>query len=283
MGLMTRTEVIAELVVGAILVVSTLGASGQGSLKVTEGTHQRTRAVPASTAPLTPEQMPPEPPKVTCDGDKLTIVAQNSTLASVLDAVRACTGAEIVVSEDAAGERLFAESGPGSVRAVLTDLLSSTEFNYVIQASPVDQQTVQTVLLSPREHDSSTELASNGNASTNWREWLETQQNGSSQGLDAALRPPVKPASGPATSSAVEYAQANPASATSYATQFAAGEIALPTARFSNPQSQGKSTQQLISDMLRLFDERKQMLQQQATLTVEEPAYVVISHDRVQD
>jgi hypothetical protein len=293
MGLMTRSEVIAELVAGAILAVSALSACGQESARVTEGTLPRIRAVPASSAPRTPEQMPPEPPKVTCNGGRLTISAQNSTLGSVLDAVHACTGAEIVVPAGAAAERLFAELGPGPVRTVLTDLLSSTDFNYAIQASPSDQQTVQTVLLSRRASDSQTELASNGNVPPNWREWLESQQyrsqpvssakDESGDRLDASPHAPVETASAAASTNPVGETVVDPAPVRFAAIQTVASEIALAPIQSNTPKSQDDIRQQLIADMLRLFDQRKQMHQQQATLTIEEPEFLVTPLNRVQD
>ncbi|PYY16043.1 MAG: hypothetical protein DMG60_16080, partial [Acidobacteria bacterium] len=54
------------------------------------------------------------------------------------------------VPESAAKQRLFASLGPGPVRQVLASLLSSTDFNYLIQSSDSDPQKVRTVLLMAR-------------------------------------------------------------------------------------------------------------------------------------
>jgi hypothetical protein len=43
--------------------------------------------------PARPAEMPPKPPTVACQGDTLTISADNSTLESILALVRGCTGA----------------------------------------------------------------------------------------------------------------------------------------------------------------------------------------------
>ena len=125
--------------------------------------------------------MPPNPP-ITCDGHKLTISAQNSTLGgAVLNAIRACTGAWTDVPADARAKRLFAELGQGRLPTILADFLSSTDFDYVIQASPSDPQKVQTVLPDPRTSDSEGEVAIVADGSTNTtanrRGWLKAREN----------------------------------------------------------------------------------------------------------
>ena len=89
-------------------------------------------------------------PKVSFEGGQLTIIAENSTLSEILAAVRARTGADIEIPENAAVERLWAQLGPGPPRRVLAALLSSTDLNYVIQASDSDLQGIPRILLSPR-------------------------------------------------------------------------------------------------------------------------------------
>src|SRR5271169_3366201 len=156
--IMTGFEKLAVMLIGFFLTLSALSAGGQQTSNAVEGTPPETSAAPLSVAPVWPANMPPNPPKVTCDGENLTITAKNSTLGAVLNAIRACTGAEIDVPEDAKGERLFAELGPGPLRTVLADFLSSMDFDYVIKASPADPQKVQMVLLNPRTSDSPSEV-----------------------------------------------------------------------------------------------------------------------------
>src|SRR5208337_2472704 len=306
---MTGAEKLAATLVGAIILFSALGASGQQPSNVTAHARRETGATPTSTAPRVPADMPPNPPKVTCDGDKLTISAQNSTLGAVLNAIRACTGAEIDVPEDARGERLFAELGPGPLRTVLADFLSSTDFNYVIKASPSDPQKVQMVLLNPRVSDSPGEVATvaDGTAkmTPNRAGWLKARQNymqsftaaqdESNQQADAASPAPVEAtapaassvpaeATAPAASSVpaeatapapssvpLEAAPVSPAPALSPVPSPAADPIASASTGSDTASGQGKTTQELISNMQRMFEQRKQMIQQQQQQTSASP------------
>lgn len=105
---------------------------------------------PPPPARRTPEQMPPGVPQVSWDGSQLTISADNSTLADILVAIRARTGAEIDVPPNASHERIAARLGPGPARDVIATLLSWTDFDYIIQASDTDPLGIQSVLLTPR-------------------------------------------------------------------------------------------------------------------------------------
>ena len=79
--------------------------------------------------------MPALPPQVHYSRGQLTIVAENSTLADILAAVRSQTGAQVDVPPSAT-ERVVAHLGPGPTRDVLTALLNGTHFNYVMIGSP---------------------------------------------------------------------------------------------------------------------------------------------------
>ena len=109
--------------------------------------------VPAPVVPKRPADMPPKLPKVTCQGDLITISADNSALDAILAAVKGCTGAKIDIPEGASRVRSFEELGPGPVREVLDELLSGTQYNYVIQSSEANPAKVETVLLSMRGAD----------------------------------------------------------------------------------------------------------------------------------
>ena len=100
--------------------------------------------------PPTPGEMPPNPPSVVyADGD-LTIVAENSTLSSVLAAVSSITGATLDVPAGGGNERVWGQFGPGPARAVVTDLLGGSNFDYAIQAADDDPTRLQSILLTPR-------------------------------------------------------------------------------------------------------------------------------------
>ena len=100
--------------------------------------------------PLTPGQMAPNPPGVSYEDGQLTIVAENSTMADVLNAVGALTGATIEVPAGAGAERVWIQVGPGPARAVLAALLGGTDLDFVIQAEDADPMRIQSVLLTLR-------------------------------------------------------------------------------------------------------------------------------------
>ena len=278
---MTGSEKLVAMLVGGIVMLSAINASGWQSSNVTEDPRQETSGVPASTIRRTPAEMPPNPPKVTCEGGKLTISAANSTLGAVLSAIRTCTGAEVEVPEGARGERLFAELGPGPIRTVLADFLSSTDFNYVIKASPTDPLKVQMVLLNLRTGDSTIAAApevandGDGNMSTNRRAWQEARHNYELsvsppneepiQPADTApsASPPAETPTTPAntTPAGVEPGSVSPPAVSAPPTP--ESEISPTSPGSGSTPSQGKSTQEMISDMQRLFEQRKQMTTQQ--------------------
>ena len=307
---MTGVGKLAARLIGAVILWSAVGASGQQPSNVAVVTPSDTSGASASATPHLPADMPPNPPKVTCDGDKLTISAQNSTMGAVLNAIHACTGAEIDVPADVRGERLFAELGPGPLRSVLADFLSSTDFDYVIKASPSDPQKVQMVLLNPRIIDSAGEVKtvadSGTNTTANRRGWQKARENymksftaardESNQEADTASSAPAEaaaPAASPApVEAAAPAASPAPVEATAPAASSAApGAEPTNTATAAPPSSpapetlpvpspasdpiaststgsdttpsQDDKTQQMISNMQRMFEQRKQMMQQQ--------------------
>lgn len=98
-------------------------------------------------------EAPVTSPNVVCDGNQLTISANNSTLGSVLEGVHNCTGVKIDIPIEAGASRVFEKLGPGSARDVLTSLLSETGFDFVIGSSDSNPDKVETVLLMARGAD----------------------------------------------------------------------------------------------------------------------------------
>jgi hypothetical protein len=276
---MAGSERLVATLVSGIMMLSALNARGWQSSNSADGTRAETTTAPTLTMPRAPEDMPPNPPKVTCEDGKLTISATNSTLSAVLNAIRSCTGAEIEVTEGARKERLFAELGPGPVRAVLADFLSSTDFNYVIKGSPSDPQKIQMVLVNLHTSDSAPEVAmetaSSGNMSANRRAWLEARHNyeqsvsppdeESTQPVEAASSASASPKNPAATtdSGKVQVDPINSAPVIAAVTPPAESEISSGSAGSSSTSSQGKAMEEMISNMQRLFEKRKQMAQQQ--------------------
>jgi hypothetical protein len=103
----------------------------------------------AGIVPLTPEQMPANPPVVTYVNGKLAIVAKNSTLSDILRVVGDKTGAVIDVP-DGADERVVSQLGPGPAREVIASLLNGSHFNYVMIGNETDANSVAHVILTAK-------------------------------------------------------------------------------------------------------------------------------------
>ena len=89
------------------------------------------------------------PPQVQFRHGQLTIVAENSTLADILRAVHAQTGAVIELPPNAT-ERVVTRVGPGPARDVLATLLNGSHFNYVMVGSPTHPDNVDRLILTSK-------------------------------------------------------------------------------------------------------------------------------------
>jgi hypothetical protein len=121
----------------------------------------------AGIVPLTPEQMPSNPPVVTYVNGKLSIVAKNSTLSDILRVVGEKTGALIDMPEGAE-ERVVSQLGPGPAREVIASLLNGSHFNYVMIGNQTDASSVAHVILTAKSDNKTAPAGapSNGNAPT---------------------------------------------------------------------------------------------------------------------
>ena len=141
----------ARLVIEVMRSGATTGSVGNPSPSAAT----RAKLAPASAASITPvpapalvpEQMPPLPPQVTYQNGLLTIMATNSTLADVLQAVAARTNATLDAPSDLIGQRVAARLGPAPPRAVMTDLLQGMD--YVLVGSSNDPEAIRSIILSP--------------------------------------------------------------------------------------------------------------------------------------
>jgi hypothetical protein len=107
-------------------------------------TQQPAQATPA--APATLEHSPSSPPDVNFQGGQLTIVARNSTLGDVLNAVRQKTGASVDMPP-ASSERVVGQFGPGAPRDVMAQLLNGSHYDYVLLGSPADPGALKKIVL----------------------------------------------------------------------------------------------------------------------------------------
>jgi hypothetical protein len=101
-----------------------------------------TASVPAEKAAA------PHAPVVTYRDGQLTIDAENSTLAAVLQMIAEKTGAVIEVPPGSGLEHIFEHTGPGPVNDVLERLLNGSPFNFIIVSSAQNPNQPAQVLLS---------------------------------------------------------------------------------------------------------------------------------------
>jgi hypothetical protein len=97
-------------------------------------------------------------PVVTYRDGQLTIDAENSTLAAVLELVAEKTGAVIEVPPGSGLERIVEHTGPGRAEDVLASLLNGSPFDFVIVGSPQPPHVPMQVLLSLHTADTPASL-----------------------------------------------------------------------------------------------------------------------------
>jgi len=201
------------------------------------------------TPPLSPEPAEPRALHVSCEGDQLTIVADNSTLSEVLAEVSAQTRADIDIPAGASGERLAnVRLGPGPAREVLTSLLSWTTFDYVIQASDANPQGIKSVFLVARS-----KTPTGGSAGT-----------ALASGRHPLASPPRR-GEEPNLSFAETSGAQNPVSqqpATPAEVPPSEHRVATATQDSNANQSQSKTPQEMIDELQRMYQQRRQQMQQ---------------------
>jgi hypothetical protein len=104
---------------------------------------------PAIPVPSRPADMPPVPPQVSYRNGMLTVNAVNSTMASVLNAIRSKTGIDFEGAENS-GERVAVSLGPAPEGEVLAGIFSGSGFDYVVLGRSDSPGTVQRVILTPK-------------------------------------------------------------------------------------------------------------------------------------
>src|ERR1700757_2167023 len=223
--------------------------------------------------PLT--ELPANQPQVSCANNQLTIKADNSTLGSVLSAVGTCLKTKIEIPGTGTAERMFEQFGPGPIRQTLTSLLSSTDFDFVITTSPSDPQKIETVVLLQRTESSP--APPDAPPSRARRLWTEDRrqaeaaraaavsEESTEAPADAAesVAAPTNTAQAENSAGDQNPSSANQAPATDTATASSTSAKAVPAASAPESPAQGKSTQDMISNMRQLFDQRKQMIESQ--------------------
>jgi hypothetical protein len=240
-------------------------------------------AAPPATPPLKPEEMKPGVPQVSWDGQQLTILTYNSTLADILVAVRNKTGATIELPAGAR-ERVAASLGPGPAREVLSSLLRGTDFDYVIQASDLDPQGIQNVYLTPRAKtpsvagESKTGILAAQSRRDGYRTPGESKPApvespevaaAAAEGTAAEGTAPAAPAETTNPQVATSGSQPpDPKPASADAPSASASPVSIQadlTPLSATPESdagQPKTAEQRMQDMQSMFQQRRQMLEQ---------------------
>jgi hypothetical protein len=83
---------------------------------------------------------------VNFQGGQLTIVARNSTLGDVLNAVKQKTGAAVDMPP-ASSDRVVGQFGPGAPRDVMAQLLNGSHYDYVLVGSAADPGALKQIVL----------------------------------------------------------------------------------------------------------------------------------------
>jgi hypothetical protein len=105
----------------------------------------------ASTPAPPPEQLPPAtPPQVTYRDGLLTVTATNSSLGSLLSAIRNKAGIQFDGLENGAPERVAIAMGPAPEGEVLAAILGGSSFDYIVLERPDSPGIVQRVVLTPK-------------------------------------------------------------------------------------------------------------------------------------
>jgi hypothetical protein len=237
-----------------------------GMIFATAGRAQESQATPqssprANTAPppqslTAPVLLPPSSlipheqvrageAQVTFDGKQLTIVANNSTLSDILEAVRASTGAEIDVPTGAAGEPLAeVRLGPGPAREVLASLLSWTNFGYIIQGSDKNPLGIQSVVLVVRTKAPAGGASSPGALASQSRNRAAPEP----EPIPVVIPPPVNPVPPPEPVPSVDVAPLGLEQQPVHQT------LEAPP----NPQ-QFRTTDQMVRELQNMYQQRLQM------------------------
>jgi hypothetical protein len=207
-----------------------------------------------------------KPAQVTYQDGKLMILAENSTLSEVLLAVRAATGTNIDLPGGAAPQRIWIRLGPGPARQILRDLLDSTEFNYVIQASATDPDGVASISLSLRSKGSDSGVAGTQVARVLNRRGASGNPNAAeSEQQDE----PAAQTAAPATSAAATSPAPPPSSdvplpdSLPLASQLGRIQPLSPNAEPGSVKPLGGSPSEMIQQLQSMYEQRRQLQIQQ--------------------
>ena len=228
-----------------------LTASLKGPERQEQGSQESITVPPPR--PLASARAGANQPQVSYEDGKLTIVAENSELSDVLSAVRAQTGADIELPPGASSQRIWARLGPGPARKVLAILLGGTDLDYVIQASEIDPQGIQSVLLTLRAKTADIRTGSPGALAGQ-------PPQSANRRLPPRSNPSAEEAQGPENTASPEPA-ASP-EVVPAGSQPASAELQpLPQTTGSTTNNSSSMAEQMIEKLQNMYEQRKQMIQ----------------------
>jgi hypothetical protein len=197
-------------------------------------------------------------------------------------------GTKIDIPSDAASKRLFDKIGPGKASQVLDLLLSNTGYNYIIGASPANEDKIDSIVLLSRATDAKDLPAvDDSRAGSNSRRlFMQMHQNSvphpmteADEAAAAELGKPKEPAAAaPAENATPAPAEGQPSADPSQKPADAKPADAAPTqadnsatpptppdqpANNNSYSTKPNTTEQQIVNMQQMFELRKQLTQQQ--------------------
>jgi len=172
----------------------------------------------------------------------LTVVAENSTFADILAAIRQVTGTKIETVGGPGGERVAAKIGPASVRDVLVTLLEGSRYDFVILAAENDPGRVDRVVLTPKTTGAEAQAVSASRPAQQPGVFPQAPQSGDegdaedeNEGFAPAGQPAEQPQAQPAVQPGTN-----------------------PPAQTAQPQGPAKTPEQLLEELKRLEQQRQQ-------------------------
>ena len=251
---------LAVLVCPVAMHVGAIPAAAQGTAaktgvppEVQTASRARSEALPSTQwSNGMSDGAPATQPRVRFEDGLLSISANNSSLSEVLMAVRAATGADIDLPGGASGERVTANLGPGPARKVLSDLLGWSSFDYIIQGSDANPQTIQSVTLLVRTKSAGPTTALNPSGPS---------RQTPSMPMPSAAEPVSAPVDVP------EAETAPVTQPTNGADMISAPQVEVQPKPISPGPSldsaTGKSPSEMIQQLQQMYEQRRQIQQQQ--------------------
>jgi hypothetical protein len=186
-------------------------------------------------------------PVVSYQNGQLTIIAENVSLSEIMSLLHSVMGAQTDLPAGSSDERIWARLGPGPARKVLSDLLSNTDLNFVIQGSLKDADGIQTVMLTARSDDPSRKLGNSMEAATSMDDQEQSR---------ADSRPALSPEPEMAAS---QHPPTEPAAATDAPSVAAEAQPPIATLPVIPSRPSSLTTDQMVQQLTNMYQQRKQI------------------------